>query len=56
MTAQIKNFLTISLKNAINALLTSSALMALNLGRVQLHVEVRLVESRQGVRQRHWCA
>jgi hypothetical protein len=32
MTAQIKNFLTISLKNAVNALLTSSALMALNWG------------------------
>jgi hypothetical protein len=32
MTAQIKNFLTITLKNAVNALLTSSALMALNWG------------------------
>jgi hypothetical protein len=32
MNAQIKNFLTIALKNAVNALLTSSALMALNWG------------------------
>jgi hypothetical protein len=32
MNAQIRNFLTIALKNAINALLTSSSLMALNWG------------------------
>jgi hypothetical protein len=32
MNAKIKNFLTISAKNGINALLTSSALMALNWG------------------------
>jgi hypothetical protein len=32
MNSQLKNFLTITLKNAVNALLTSSALMALNWG------------------------
>lgn len=32
MTAQIKNFLIIALKNAINALLTSGAMMAFNWG------------------------
>jgi hypothetical protein len=32
MTTAVKNFLLISLKNAINAILTSSALMALNWG------------------------
>jgi len=32
MNAQIKNFLTIFIKNGINALLTSSAMMAFNWG------------------------
>lgn len=32
MNAQLKNFFTITIKNAINALLTSSAMMAFNWG------------------------
>jgi len=32
MNPQVKNFLTITVKNAVNALLTSSALMAMNWG------------------------
>ena len=43
MNAQIKNFLTIVLKNAVNALLTNAAMMAALPGAFNLHDRSGLV-------------